>query len=403
MSPASFMSFDSSSLRHRAYDTLVVGGGFAGSVLAERLASQLGQRVLVIDRRDHIGGNAFDFHDEAGVLVHRYGPHIFHTNAPKVVEYLSQFTDWRPYEHRVLAQVDGKLLPIPINLTTINELYGLDLDSAGAAEFLAERATPGLEIKSSRDVVISQVGEDLYRKFFEGYTRKQWGIDASQLDKAVTARVPTRTTTDDRYFQDKFQMMPAEGYTRMFERMIAHPNIDFLPSVDFAEVRERVAYSHLVYTGPVDEYFGHCYGKLPYRSLRFEHRSFDQPHYQPVAVVNYPSPNVPWTRITEYKHLTGQVCAKTSITHEYPSAEGDPYYPIPTPENAELYRRYEALAEATPAVTFTGRLGTYRYYNMDQVVAQSLAVFARMAERSRSSEGQTRGESSSDSGWRVAA
>ena len=362
------------------FDYLIVGAGFAGSVLAERLASQLDCRVLLIDRRGHVGGNAYDCLDDAGILMHRYGPHIFHTNAQRVVDYLSQFTEWRPYEHRVLAQVDGQQVPIPINLTTLNSLYGLQLDSAGAAAFLASRATPGLEIKSSRDVVVSQVGEELYRKFFEGYTRKQWGVDASELDKAVTSRVPTRTDADDRYFQDKFQCMPLHGYTRMFERMIDHPNITFVPNTDYEDVKGLVDYGHLVYCGPVDEYFGHCYGRLPYRSLRFEHATLDQPWLQSVAVVNYPAPDVPFTRITEYKHLTGQAHAKTSITREFPTDEGDPYYPIPAAKNAALYRRYEELAERTPGVTFTGRLGTYRYYNMDQVVAQSLALFSRIAQ-----------------------
>ncbi|RCW65200.1 UDP-galactopyranose mutase [Pseudorhodoferax soli] len=367
------------------FDYLIVGAGFAGCVLAERLASQLGLRVLLIDRRDHLGGNAYDFHDAAGVLVHRYGPHIFHTNAQKVLDYLSQFTRWRPYEHRVLADVQGQQLPMPINLTTINRLYGLSLDSAGVAAFLAARATALPELRSARDVVVSQVGEELYRTFFEGYTRKQWGRDATQLDKSVTARVPTRTDADDRYFQDRFQCMPLEGYTRMFERMVDHPNIHFLPGTDHADLGGAVRWRHLVYTGPVDEYFGCCYGPLPYRSLRFEHRTLDQEWLQPVAVVNYPAPEVPYTRITEYKHLTGQRHPRTSITHEYPTDKGDPYYPIPAPENAALYQRYAQLAEQTPGVTFTGRLGTYRYYNMDQVVAQSLALFARIAQAAQRS------------------
>ncbi len=363
-----------------AFDYLIVGGGFAGCVLAERLASQLGRRVLIVDRRDHIGGNAYDALDDAGVLVHRYGPHIFHTNSQKVLDYLSAFTEWRPYTHRVLAEVDGLQVPIPINLTTLNKFYGLQMDPAGAAVFLAARAQPSQRIVSSRDVVVSQVGEELYRKFFEGYTRKQWGVDPAALDKSVTARVPTRTDADDRYFQDTHQCMPLEGYTRMFQKMIDHPNITFMPGTDFREVRDVVPFAHLIYSGPIDEYFDCCYGKLPYRSLRFEHSTHDQEHFQAVAVVNYPSPDVPFTRITEYKHLTGQVHPRTSITREFPTAEGDPYYPVPQPENAALYRRYETLAERTPGVTFTGRLGTYRYYNMDQVVAQSLALFARIAQ-----------------------
>jgi UDP-galactopyranose mutase len=362
------------------HDYVIVGAGFAGCVLAERLASQLGKSVLLIDRRPHIGGNAYDHLNEDGVMVHRYGPHIFHTNAQRVVDYLSQFTQWRPYEHRVLAQVDGKQVPIPINLTTLNQLYGLSLDSEGAAHFLADRAEPVAIIRSSRDVVVSQVGQELYEKFFQGYSRKQWGLDPSELDKSVTSRVPTRTDTDDRYFQDKFQQMPRHGYTAMFQRMVNHPRIELMLSTDFRDVRDSLSHGHLIYSGPIDEYFDYCYGKLPYRSLQFRHETLDCEQFQRVAVVNYPSPDVPYTRITEYKHLTGQRHPRTSLSYEIPSDVGDPYYPVPTPENAALYKRYEALAEATPNVSFVGRLGTYRYYNMDQVVAQSLTLFARLAQ-----------------------
>ncbi|MFL6607421.1 MAG: UDP-galactopyranose mutase [Pseudomonas sp.] len=364
-----------------AYDYLIVGAGFAGSVLAERLAEGLGKRVLLIDRRDHIGGNAYDHLDEAGVLVHRYGPHIFHTNAQRIVDYLSRFTEWRPYEHRVLAQVDGHQVPIPINLTTLNTLFGLSMDEAQAEAFLAQRAEPVESIRTSEDVVVSQIGRELYEKFFRGYTRKQWGLDPSQLDKSVTSRVPTRTNTDDRYFTDQFQMMPLHGYTRMFERMLDHPNIDVLLATDFKTVRQRISYEELIYCGPIDEYFDHCFGRLPYRSLRFQHETMDQAQFQPVAVVNYPDEAVPYTRITEYKHLTGQQHPRTSVTYEFPCAEGDPYYPVPRPENAELYKRYKALADETPGVTFLGRLGTYKYYNMDQVVGQALALYQRIAEQ----------------------
>ncbi|PAU64757.1 UDP-galactopyranose mutase [Pseudomonas sp. PIC25] len=370
----------------KGFDYLIVGAGFAGSVLAERLAAGLGKRVLLVDRRPHIGGNAYDHYNDDGILVHRYGPHIFHTNAPRIVEYLSRFTEWRPYEHRVLAEVDGQQVPIPINLTTLNRLYGLELDEAGAERFLASRAEPVADIRTSEDVVINQIGRELYEKFFRGYTRKQWGLDPSQLDKSVTSRVPTRTNADDRYFGDSFQMMPLDGYTRMFEKMLDHPNIKVMVNTDFKEIRDEVQYDHLVYCGPIDEYFGYCYGKLPYRSLRFQHETVDRERFQPVAVVNYPAEDVPYTRITEYKHLTGQRHHKTSLTYEYPSAEGDPYYPIPRPENVELYKRYQALADATPGVTFLGRLGTYRYYNMDQVVGQALALYKRIEEAERGSE-----------------
>jgi UDP-galactopyranose mutase len=368
----------------KPYDYLVVGAGFAGSVIAERLASQHGARVLLIDRRPHVGGNAYDEKDEAGILYHKYGPHIFHTNSDAVVDYLSQFTEWRPYEHRVRACVRDQLVPIPINRTTLNKLFKLDLkNDEEAAEYLASRAEPVEEIRTSEDVVINAVGRELYELFFQGYTRKQWGLDPSELDKQVTSRIPTRTNTDDRYFTDKFQAMPLHGYTAMFERMLDHPLIDKSLGTDFRDIRER-AYEladHIVYTGPIDEYFDFRFGKLPYRSLKFDHRTLDKEWHQDVAVVNYPDPQVPYTRISEYKHLTGQEHPRTSITYEYPSAEGDPYYPIPRPENQELFKRYEVLADATDNVTFVGRLATYRYYNMDQIVGQALATFRRLDEK----------------------
>jgi UDP-galactopyranose mutase len=366
--------------RRAGFDCLIVGAGFAGSVLAERLAAGSGQRVLLIDRRPHIGGNAFDHYNDHGILVHRYGPHIFHTNAPHVAIYLSRFTRWRPYEHRVLAQVDGMLVPIPINLTTINRLYGLSFAPAEVEAFLAARAEPVDAIRTSEDVVVSKVGRELYEKFFRGYTRKQWGMDPSELDKAVTSRVPTRTSTDDRYFGDSFQNMPLHGYSRMFENMLDHRNIKVMLNVDFREIEHEVRYDRLIYTGPIDEFFDYRFGRLPYRSLRFRHETLDQELFQPVAVVNYPSEEVAHTRITEYKHLTGQKHVKTSITYEYPAAEGDPYYPVPRAENAALFRKYQALADVTPDVTFVGRLASYRYYNMDQVVAQALSAYARMVK-----------------------
>ena len=364
------------------YDWLIVGAGFAGSVLAERLASQRGDKVLLIDRRPHIGGNAYDCYDEAGLLIHRYGPHIFHTNSEQIFEYLSQFTEWRPYEHRVLAEVDGRLVPIPINLDTINKLYDLNLTEEEMDDWLAQRAEPVKEIKTSEDVVVSRVGRELYEKFFRGYTRKQWGVDPSELDKSVTSRVPTRTNRDDRYFGDAYQCMPAEGYTRMFERMLEHPNIEIRLSTDFAEIRDdgKVRYKRLIFTGPMDEYFGFRYGALPYRSLRFEHKTLDKEFHQPVAVVNYPMQHE-YTRVTEYKHLTGQKHPRTSVTYEYPSDKGDPYYPVPRPENAERFKKYEALSRETENVWFVGRLATYRYYNMDQVVGQALATFRRIEEQ----------------------
>jgi len=366
----------------KRYDYLIVGAGFAGSILAERLASQHGARVLLIDRRPHIGGNAYDEKNSDGILYHKYGPHIFHTNSEQVVEYLSQFTKWRPYEHRVLAQARGQLVPIPINRTTLNMLFDAKLETdEDAAAFLAARAEPVEDIQTSEDVVINAIGRELYELFFRGYTRKQWDLDPSQLDKQVTSRIPTRTNTDDRYFTDSFQAMPLDGYTAMFEKMLDNPLIEIRTGVDFRDVRDEVEAGHIVYTGPIDEYFDFCFGKLPYRSLKFDHKTIELEQYQPVGTVNYPSPDVPYTRISEYKHLTGQQAPRTTITYEYPSAEGDPYYPIPREENQLLFKRYEALADATEGVTFVGRLATYRYYNMDQIVGQALAMFRRINEQ----------------------
>jgi UDP-galactopyranose mutase len=360
------------------YDVMVVGAGFAGAVMAERLAADGGKRVLVVDRRPHIAGNAYDRFDEHGVLIHQYGPHIFHTNSDEVVHYLSRFTKWRSYEHRVLADVNGCLVPMPINRTTLNLLYDADLQTdEQAAAFLAARAEPVDVVQTSADVVISAVGRELYETFFQGYTRKQWGMDPSELDKSVTARVPTRTNIDDRYFTDKFQAMPADGFTKMFENIFDHPNIDVLLGVDYSEARVAYPHRHSIFTGPIDEYFGHRFGRLPYRSLHFRHEHREADRAQAVAVVNYPAQHVAYTRITEYKHLTGQTCRGTSLTYEIPSADGDPYYPIPRPEIQQLFKRYEALALAEQDETFVGRLATYRYYNMDQVVGQALATYRK--------------------------
>jgi len=355
----------------------------AGSVLAERLASQAGKKVLILDKRSHIGGNAYDHYNDAGLLVHRYGPHIFHTNALAVFDYLSQFTAWRPYQHRVLASVDGRQVPMPINLDTINALYGLSLTSFELDAFLASVAEPCEQVRTSEDVVVSKVGRELYEKFFRGYTRKQWGLDPSELDASVTARVPTRTNRDDRYFTDTYQAMPLHGYTRMFETMLDHPNIKIMLNTDYQEARDFIPYREMIYTGPIDEFFGYRHGKLPYRSLEFRHETHDTPVYQQAPVINYPNDHQ-YTRVTEFKYLTGQDHPKTSIVYEYPRAEGDPYYPVPRPENAELYTKYKELADATSGVQFVGRLATYKYYNMDQVVAQALAVFERISGARRS-------------------
>jgi UDP-galactopyranose mutase len=361
------------------YDTLVVGAGYAGSVMARELASRCGQRVLVIDRRDHIAGNAFDYHDEHGVRVHAYGPHIFHTNSSKVVDYLSQFTEWRPYEHRVLANVDGKLLPMPINRTTVNQLYGLSLSSDEDMDgFLQSRAEPIEYVRTSEEVVVAKVGRDLYEKFFRGYTRKQWHRDPSELHASVCARIPVRTNEDDRYFGDRFQQMPAKGYTAMFGRILDHPLIDVRLRTPYEDVKDEVEYGHLVYTGPIDAFFGYRFGALPYRSLEWELRNEPTPdlgYRQPAATINQPSEDVPYTRTTEFRYLDGHERHDSStLAVEFPRSEGDPYYPIPRDDTRALYRRYETLAAEVPDVTFVGRLARYQYLNMDQVVGQALSV-----------------------------
>jgi len=359
------------------FDYIVVGAGLAGSVVAERLASQQNKKILLIDKRNHIGGNTYDFYNKDGVLVHQYGPHIFHTNSPEVYNYLGKFTEWRPYEHRVLASVDGMLVPIPINLNTINLLYGLHLSSDEVESFLKTKSVIRDRIMNSEDVVVSKVGKELYEKFFKGYTRKQWGLDPSELDASVAGRIPTRNNRDNRYFADTFQAMPKHGYTRMFEKMLDHPNIKIMLNTDYKDVLDVIPYENMIYTGPIDYYFDFCYGKLPYRSIDFRFETFEMEQFQSTGTINYPNEH-PYTRITEFKYLTGQKHFKTSIVYEYPTAEGDPYYPIPRPENAELYKKYQSKTESIPNTYFTGRLATYKYYNMDQVVAQSLALYKKI-------------------------
>ena len=360
------------------FDFIIVGAGFAGSVLAERL-SNCGNKILLIDKRNHVGGNAYDYYNNDGILIHKYGPHIFHTNSKDVFDYLGKFTKWRPYEHRVLASVDGQLVPIPINLTTINKLYNLNLSSEELDNFYASKAEKISLVRTSEDVVVSKVGRELYEKFFRGYTRKQWNLDPSQLDASVTSRVPVRSNKDDRYFTDTFQAMPLHGYTKMFEKMLSHTNIKVMLNTDYKEIIGDIPFRKMIYTGPVDYYFNYCYGKLPYRSLEFKFQTIYSEKFQETGTINYPNEQA-YTRITDFKYLTGQVHQHTAIVYEYPQAEGDPYYPIPRPENADLYKKYQQLALASPDTFFAGRLATYKYYNMDQVVAQALTLFKKIMQ-----------------------
>ena len=359
------------------YDYLIVGAGCAGSVLAERLANAAGCRVLLIDRRVHLGGNAFDHVDSAGILVHRYGPHIFHTNSKRVFQYLSKFTAWRPYEHRVLASVDGQLVPLPVNVLTVNRLLGRNLTCDQLPAYFEQVAEHRFPLRTAEDVVLARVGRELYERLFRNYTRKQWGIEPSQLDASITARIPVRLSEDDRYFTDRYQAMPAQGFGSMFERLVTHPRIDVALGVDYRALPRSTQYRSLIYTGAIDEFFEYRFGRLPYRSLRFRHVTLDRIQYQPAAVVNYPNDH-DYTRVTEFKHITGQSHQKTSIAFEYPQNDGEPFYPVLHNDSRRRYERYRLLAAETRGVAFAGRLGTFKYYNMDQVVGQALALFTRL-------------------------
>ncbi len=360
---------------------LIVGAGFSGAVVARELALA-GYSITIIDKRNHIAGNAFDSYDSNGIHIHNYGPHIFHTNSERIFKYLSQFTEWRNYEHRVRSVVDGIEYPFPINRDTINQLYNANFSESEVLFFLDNVRNPINNPRTSEEVVLNSVGRDLYDKFFLNYTKKQWGLDPSELKAGVAARIPVRTNTDDRYFTDTYQAMPAEGYAQMFERMLDHPNIDIQLNTNFFDVRENYKGYHLVYTGPIDAYFNYQFGRLPYRSLDFVHECVNKEWYQSVGTVNYPN-DYEFTRITEFKHITGQTNASTSIVREYPKAEGDPYYPIPTERNELLFKQYEYLAKREINVTFVGRLAQYKYYNMDQVVGAALVAAENLIARSK--------------------
>jgi UDP-galactopyranose mutase len=352
---------------------LVVGAGFAGCVVARELADN-GRQVVLIDKRPHIGGNAHDRFDQNGVLIHKYGPHIFHTNSPKVFEYLSRFTEWRFYEHRSLSNVGDMMVPFPININTLNMVYGLGLTEKTAQAFLDSVKEHKTEIKNSEDFVLNAIGRDLYEKFFVGYTLKHWGMHPRELKASLMSRVPVRTTYDNRYFLSKYQFMPKAGYNRMFENIIDHSNITLSLDTAFPGRQCRSNYAHLVFTGAISEYFESIYGRLPYRAVRIEHQHLpDLERYQDSGSINYPNQHA-YTRVSEFKYLTNQTHPGTTICREYPMAEGEPSYPIPSQANEDLYERYRVLADAEDGVSFVGRLAQYRYYNMDQAVAAALKL-----------------------------
>ena len=353
---------------------VVIGAGFSGSTIARLIAEERDEPVLLVEKRNHIGGNAYDFLNNDGILVHTYGPHLFHTNSKKVFEFLTRFTEWISYEHRVKAFIDGKTYPFPVNIDTINALYGTDYNESNIHGFYESKKVCPENINNAEDMVISRIGYDLYEKFFKNYTKKQWGMWPTELDPEVTARIPVRTNHDDRYFTDEYQYMPKYGYTEMFKRMLDHPNIELMMNVDYRNIRGAIEYERLIYTGPIDEFYDSKLGKLPYRSIDFEFETLDIERFQEIAVVNYPN-DYDFTRITEFKHFTGQISPETTIVKEYTKAEGDPYYPVPRRENNELADRYKNLAEQDNSVVFLGRLGEYKYYNMDKAVERAFEVF----------------------------
>jgi UDP-galactopyranose mutase len=361
------------------YDFLIVGAGFAGSVMAERIASQLNKKVLIVEKRNHIGGNAYDEYDENGILVHRYGPHIFHTNIEMVYKYLSHFTEWIPYEHKVLASLNNQLYPIPINRLTLNKLYNLNLETETDVEkyydSVKESRNP---ILNSEDIIINKVGYDLFEKFFKHYTTKQWNLEPKELAPSVCGRIPARKNDDCRYFTDKYQVMPKDGYTKMFEKILAHKNIEVVLNTDYKKLLNDFKFDKMIYTGPIDYFFDYEFGKLPYRSIRFEYKNYKQNLIQNSAVINFVEKEIDFSRVTEYKHLTGQKLDTTTVSYEYFQENGEPYYPIPTIENNLVAKKYSKLSAKFQSIIFLGRLAEYQYYNMDQVVANTLNLFLKI-------------------------
>ncbi len=366
-------------------DWLIVGAGLSGVTLAERIASQRGETVLVVEKRDHIAGNAYDEYNEYGILEHKYGPHIFHTNSDKVWHYLSQFTEWTPYFHRVLASVDGQLIPIPFNLDSIEKLFPASMAARFIDKLIANYGfgsrVPILKMQETEDEDLKFLAEFVHKKIFENYTLKQWELRPEDLSPSVTARVPILVSRDDRYFQDTYQAMPLLGYSAMVRKMLSHPNIHLMLNTDWQTIKTQVTFKKMIFTGPIDEYFEYKHGELPYRSLEFRRVSLPIEQYQPTATVNYPNEYL-YTRVTEQKQLTGQKNEFTTLLYEYPQphvvGKTTPYYPIPTEANKEQYALYRTEAEKIKkTVLFVGRLANYMYYNMDQAVASALTLFKK--------------------------
>ncbi|KJU82854.1 udp-galactopyranose mutase [Candidatus Magnetobacterium bavaricum] len=369
-------------------DVLVVGAGISGCVLAERFASVAHKRVLVIDRRGHIGGNCHDCLDEAGILIPLYGPHMFHTSYENVWQYLGRFTQWQPYKHRVKSYVDGMLVPVPVNIETVNRLFGLTMSSEGEMlNWLRNNTQEIKEPKTSEDVALMRVGRALYEKMFKNYTKKQWDRWPDQLDASLIGRIPVRTNFDDGYFSDKYEGVPARGYTSIFQNILDHKNIDVMLNIDYLKDRDALlrdigGYETLIFTGRIDAFFDYRFGRLQYRSLEFEYETLDMECFQSNVVINYPNdPNdYPYMRVTEPKLYTGQRHQRTTIIREYPTWEGDPYYPVPSQDNLECYMRYEHAAKALEkdGTYLIGRLANYKHLNMDQAFKNALDLFAKI-------------------------
>lgn len=361
------------------FDFLIVGSGLAGSVCAEQLANA-GNEVVIIDKRNHIAGNTYDFTDTNNLLVHKYGPHIFHTDDKVVYKYLSNFTDWHSYEHRVLSYVDGKYLPFPISRITINKLYNKNFDINGFKLFIKNQRVELDKIGTGKDYIISQVGYELYEKFFKNYTKKQWDLYPDEIDSSILSRIPIRWNDDTRYFTDKYQGIPKDGYTSMVKNILDNKNIHIELEKDFFSYKKTDECKYIIYTGPIDKYFNNTYGKLNYRSIHFEHRKLgNNKFFQKVGTVNYPN-DFAYTRITEFKHLTGQKSEKTSIVYEFPTRDGDPYYPVINNKNITINKKYNQLKEKQNNTFFIGRLAQYKYLNMDQVVREALDISKKIIE-----------------------
>jgi UDP-galactopyranose mutase len=368
----------------RNADIVIIGAGISGAVLAERYA-KIGKKVLIIEKRDHIAGNCYDYIDENGILVSKYGAHLFHTNEEDVWQYINQFCEFYPFEHKVIAKVDGQLVPIPVNITTVNKLFGTNITTeAEMKQWLDENRLPIDTPKDGREAALNKVGQVLYEKMFRHYTKKQWDKYPEELDASVLDRIPVRSNYDDRYFSDKYQALPVGGYTKLFEGILNHPNIEVLLNTDYFDVKDEVTgYDKLFYTGPVDRYFEFKHSlteKLEYRSINFVSETVDAEFYQENSVVNYPGEEVGFTRIIEYKHFGNQKSEKTTIVKEFTTDEGDPYYPVPNPKNQQIYEKYKAEADALVDVYFVGRLANYKYFNMDQAFKNALELFNSLEE-----------------------